>query len=202
MMGHDEVNLLVLPYAVLWLVFPPWRLAGVPVRMMIMVQLVAAIMAAGGVHALVSSTWKWKRPALAAILVWVVFDYLPVPTRVTDPAMPPYVAALRDLPAGAVLDLASNGPLALYYQTAHEKPIAFGYISRTPTSVDADDQALAAMILRGDWDRIAAERHFTYIVKREHAAEVMVRGLNDAPLPDIDETRRIYSESGVSIYRF
>lgn len=202
LMGHDQVNLLVLPYAVLWLVFPPWRLAGVPVRMMIMVQLVAAIMAAGGVQALVSSTWKWKRPALAAILVWVLFDYVPVPMRVTDPAMPPYVAALRDLPAGAVLDLASNGPLALYYQTVHEKPIAFGYISRTPTSVDADDQALAAMIRRGEWERIAAERHFTYIVKRGHAAEVMVRGLNDAPLPDIDETRRIYSEHGVSIYRF
>ena len=201
-MGHDDVNLLVLPYAVLWLLFPPWRLAGVPVRMMIMVQLVAALMAAGGVQALMSSTWKWKRAALAAVLAWVLFDYLPVPTRVTNPAMPSYVAALRDLPAGAVLDLASNGPLALYYQTVHEKPIALGYISRTPTSVDADDQALAAMILRGDWDRLAAERHFTYVVKRERAAEVMVRGLNGAPLPDIDETRRIYSDDGVSIYRF
>ncbi|MFA5908652.1 MAG: hypothetical protein WC815_07740 [Vicinamibacterales bacterium] len=202
MMGHDDVNLLVLPYAVLWLVFPPWRLAGVPVRMMIMVQLVASIMAAGGVQALLTSTWKWRRPALAVILAWVVFDYVPAPLRLTETAMPPYVAVLRELPSGAVLDLASNGPLALYYQTVHEKPIAFGYISRTPTSVDAADQALAGMIRRGEWARIAAEHHFTYIVKRERAAEVMVRGLDGAPLPDIDDARRIYSDHGVSIYRF
>lgn len=202
MMGHDEVNLLVLPYAVLWLVFPPWRLAGVPVRMMIMVQLVAAIMTAGGVHALWHSTWRWRRVAVAVALAWVTFDYLPVPTRLTSPAMPAYVAALRDLPRGAVLDLASNAPLALYYQTAHEKPIAFGYISRTPTSVDATDQALAGMILRGEWDRLTAEHGFTYVVKRTHAADVMVRGLNEQPLPAIDEARRIYQGDGVAIYRF
>ena len=116
--------------------------------------------------------------------------------------MPPYVSALRDLPRGAVLDLASNGPLALYYQTAHEHPIGFGYISRTPTSVDAVDQALADLILRGEWDRIAAEYHFTYVVKRDYAAEVMVRGLNQAPLPEIDASRLIYSADGVAIYRF
>ena len=202
MMGHDDVNLLVLPYAVLWLVFPPWRLAGVPVRMMIMVQLVVAIMAAGGIQALMTSTWRWRRPALALLLAWIVFDYLPIPARLTDPAMPPYVSALRDLPRGAVLDLASNGPLALYYQTAHEHPIGFGYISRTPTSVDAVDQALADLILRGEWDRIAAEYHFTYVVKRDYAAEVMVRGLNQAPLPEIDASRLIYSADGVAIYRF
>lgn len=202
MMGHDDVNLLVLPYAVLWLVFPPWRLAGVPVRMMIMVQLVAAIMAAGGIHALWHSTWRWRRPVMAVVLAWVIVDYLPVPTRLTDPAMPAYAAVLRDLPDGAVLDLASNGPLALYYQTAHEKPIAFGYISRTPTSVDAVDQALAAMILRGEWERLAAEYGYTYVVKRTRAADVMVRGLNEQPLPDIDEARRIYLDDGVAIYRF
>ena len=202
MMGYDEVNLLVLPYAVLWLVFPPWRLAGVPVRMMIMVQLVAAIMAAGGVQALMQSSWRWRRAAMALALAWLVFDYLPVPTRLTSPAMPPYVAALRDLPDGAVLDLASNGPLALFYQTEHEKPIAFGYISRTPTSVDATDQALAGMILRGEWDRLTAEHGFTYVVKRTRAADVMVRGLNEQPVPDIDEARRIYLDDGVAIYRF
>jgi len=202
MMGHDDVNLLVLPYAVLWLVFPPWRLAGVPVRMMIMVQLVAAIMAAGGVHALLHSTWRWRRPALVLLVAWIAFDYWPAPMRLTSPAMPAYVSALRSLPGGAVLDLASNGPLALYYQTAHEKPIAFGYISRTPTSVDVTDQALAGMILRGEWDRLTAVHGFTYVVKRTRAADVMVRGLNEQPLPDIDEARRIYLDDGVAIYRF
>ena len=32
-LGHDDVNLVVLPYAVLWLLFPPWRPAGAPLRM-------------------------------------------------------------------------------------------------------------------------------------------------------------------------
>lgn len=202
MMGHDDVNLLVLPYAVLWLVFPPWRLAGVPVRMMIMVQLVAAIMAAGGVRALASSSWPWRRPALAILLAWMVFDYLPIRSRLTADVMPQYVAALRDLPPGGVLDLASNAPLALYYQTAHEHPIGFGYISRTPNSVDVADQTLATMIRQGEWEQVATSYRFTYVVKREQAAEIMVRGLDHAPLPDIPIARRIYLEDGVAIYKF
>ena len=203
MMGHDDVNPLVLPYAWLWLLFPPWRLAGVPVRMMVMVQLAASVLAAGGVGALLTSSWKWKRLGLAAVLAWIVFDYLPAPATVTDPSVPAYVGVLRDLPDGAVLDIASNGPQALYYQTVHEKPIAFGYISRTPTSVDAADQALAALIREGRWDQIARDHHFRYIVTRGgRAAEVMVRGLDGVTLPEIDESRRIYSGDGVSIYRF
>ena len=203
MMGHDDVNPLVLPYALLWLLFPPWRLAGVPVRMMIMVQLAVSVMAAGGVHALLASTWKWKRVAFAAVLAWIVFDYVPTPARVTDPAVPAYVGVLRDLPYGAVLDLASNGPQALYYQAIHEKPIAFGYISRTPVSVDAADQALAAQILNGRWEDLARDHQFRYVITRgPRAADVMVRGLNEAALPGIDEARRIYTGDGVSIYEF
>ena len=30
----------------------------------------------------------------------------------------------------------------------------------------------------------------------------MVRGLNEQPVPDIDEARRIYLDDGVAIYRF
>lgn len=203
MMGHDDVNPLVLPYALLWLLFPPWRLAGVPVRMMIMVQLAVSVVAAGGVHALLASTWKWKRVACAAVLAWIVFDYVPTPARVTDPAVPAYVGVLRDLPYGGVLDLASNGPQALYYQTIHEKPIAFGYISRTPVSVDAADQALAAQILTGRWEDLARDHHFRYVITRgPRAADVMVRGLNEAALPGIDEARRIYTGDGVAIYEF
>jgi hypothetical protein len=58
------------------------------------------------------------------------------------------------------------------------------------------------MILRGEWDRLTAEHGFTYVVKRTRAADVMVRGLNEQPLPDIDEARRIYLDDGVAIYRF
>ena len=201
-MGHENVNILVLPYAFLWLLFPPWRLAGVPLRMMVMVQLVAAIVAAGGFQALLSSTWRWKRAAAAGVLALVAFDYLPAPARLTDPAVPAYVEALEKLPDGAVLDLASNAPQALYYQTVHRKPIAFGYIARTPTSVDVADLDLARLIVDGQWEQLARDYHFRYIVKGRRAADVMMRGVSEAQLADIDPARQIHSSDGISIYEF
>jgi hypothetical protein len=116
--------------------------------------------------------------------------------------MPEWVAKLESLPDGAVLDLASNAPLALYYQTAHHKPIAFGYISRTPTSVDEQDQRLAALIKTGNWDMVSKEYAFAYVVKGDRSADVMTRGLNDVALPAIDEGRRVYTDGTVSIYQF
>jgi hypothetical protein len=201
-MGHQDVNLLVLPYAVLWLLFPPWRLAGVPLRMMVMVQLVAAIMAAGGIQALLTSASRWKHAMVAAFLAFLVVDYLPMPMRLTSPRVPAYVDALKNLPDGAVLDLASPAPQALYYQTVHQKPMAFGYVSRIPTSVDRADQALANAIVEGRWEEIARQYQFRYVVKTRQAADLLVRGLNGAPLADIDPARQIFTGDGVSIYQF
>lgn len=200
--GHDDVNLLVMPYAVVWLLFPPWRLAGVPLRMMVMVQLVAAIMAAGGLRALLASSWRWRHCAAAAALVVVTVEYLPATARLTDPAMPAYVSFLRNQPDGAVIDLASHSPWSLYYQTVHEKPIAFGYISRTPASVDRQDRALAALIVAGNWEQAARNYKFTYVVRTPRSADIMVPGLNDTPLAEIDPARRIYRDDRVEIYRF
>ncbi len=202
LMGYERVNLLVLPYAVLWLVFPPWRLAGVPVRMMVMVQLAAAILAAGGFQALLASGWRWRRVAAAGVLAMITVEYLPAPMRLTDPAVPAYVTTLAGLPDGAVIDLAADAPLALYYQTIHHKPIAFGYISRTPASVDGADKTLAALILNGEWDRATREFGFTYVVKGERSADVMVPGLPGVPLVPIDSSRRIYRDERVSIYKY
>lgn len=201
LMGHDHVNLLVLPYAVLWLIFPPWRLAGVPLRMMVMVQLAAAVLAAGGWHAL--GTSRHRRSALmAVILTLIAIEYLPFPLQVTPPVVPSYVDALARLPDGAVIDLASNGPQALYYQTVHHKPIAFGYISRTPASVDRADMALASLIREGAWDDAARLNGFRYVVWRERAADVMIRGLDQAALSRITSVREVFRDGDVAIYQF
>lgn len=202
MMGYDDVNPLVLPYAVLWLIFPPWRLAGVPLRMMVMVQLAAAVLAAAGWQALMESQHRRKALVAAVLLTAITIEYLPYPLRVTPVDMPSYVHALKSLPDGAVLDLASNGPQALYYQTMHEKPIGFGYISRTPTSVDLADQALARLILDGAWEDAARLNNFRYVVKRDRAAEVMMRGVDHAPLAPIDPSREVFRDGDVAIYRF
>jgi hypothetical protein len=202
MMGHDRVNPLVLPYAVLWLVFPPWRLAGVPLRMMVMVQLATAVLAAAGWQALITSPHRLRRMIAAVLLVAIAIEYLPYPQAVTPAEVPSYVTALKTLPGGAVIDLASHGPQALYYQSVHEKPIAFGYISRTPTSVDQADMALARLILDGSWEEAARTGGFHYVVKRDRAAEVMIRGLDLAVLPPIDRSREVFREGDVAIYRF
>jgi len=198
-MGRDDVNWLALPYAWLWVLFPPWRLAGVPVRMMVMVQLVAAVLASAGVRAMLAERRGWL---LAAALLVTAIEYWPAPMRLTDPAVPAYVEELRDLPGGAVLDLASNAPLAMYYQTIHGKPIAFGYISRTPASVDAQDQELAALIRAGQWDTAASRFGFRYVVARDRAADVMVRGVTDVVLPPIAVDRRRSLSGDVAIYEF
>ena len=95
------------------------------------------------------------------------------------------------MPAGAVIDLASNGPQALYYQTVHEKPLAFGYISRTPTSVDQADLALARLIVDGAWDDAVRTNGFRYVVRRDRAAQVMIRGLDGVPGTDRSGARGV-----------
>jgi hypothetical protein len=182
-------------------VFPPWRLAGVPLRMMVMVQLAAAVLAAAGWSAMQLKTTR-SRVLGAALLALIAIEYWPYPLPLTQPAVPSYVSALKSLPPGAVLDLASNGPQALYYQTVHEHPIAFGYISRTPTSVDKADVALTQQILSGSWDTATQQHGFRYVIKRDRAAEIMMRGLDHAPLPPIDARREVFRDGDVAIYRF
>lgn len=201
-MGRDDVNPLALPYAIAYVLFPPWRLAGVPLRMMVMVQLAAAVLATVGWQALITHANR-RRIMLAVVLLFVItIEYLPYPQQVTPSAVPRYVEVLTKLPEGAVLDLASNAPQALYYQTVHQKPIGFGYISRTPTSVDNADLALAALIAAGRWEELAAQSKFRYVVKRDVAADVMMRGVSNQPLPPIDRSREVFREGDVAIYGF
>lgn len=200
--GRPDVNLLVLPYAVLWVIFPPWRLAGVPARMMVMVHLVAALITAGGIQALLDATSRWRRMAVAAVIGVVILDLLPMPLGMTQPEVPAYVQELKRLPDGAVLDLASDAARALFYQTIHEKPIVFGYVSRLPRSLFDSEQLLVRAILDGRWESVANDYKVKYVVKRARAAEMMVMNLNGAPLPEIDASRRVYQDADVSIYAF
>ena len=126
--------------------------------------------AVAGCHALLTSTGRWARAGAAAVLVLITFEYLPIRFPTTAPPVPAYVEELRRLPDGAVLDLASNASVTLYYQTLHQKPQAFGYISRTPTSVGERDAALAALIRAGEWEQIARDYGFRYIVKGQRSA--------------------------------
>jgi hypothetical protein len=198
-----EVNPILLPYAVLWMVFPPIRMSGVPLRMMVMVQLVAAIFVAAGFCALLKMRSPWKYAAATVFLAALTFEYLPAPIPLTKPECPAYIEALKNFPDGAVLDLSSSSTWALYYQTVHQKKMGFGHICRTTASVGRQVQAVSDLILDGKWEQLVRDYHFTYIVK---SSRVSSDGIGNLPLgthlPEIAAGELVFNADGVSIYRF
>jgi hypothetical protein len=200
-----EVNPLLLPYAVLWLVFPPLRLSGVPIRMMVMVQLVAAILVAVGITALMKKRSPLRYGMLAAFLAAALFEYLPAPIPLTKPSHPGYVESLKALPDGTLLDLVSPSTWALYYQTVHHKKMAFGYTARTPRSVRRRDEALTALILDGRWDRIARDYRVAYVVKGSGIPDTPVPVTATLPagtaLPGIAAEKTVFSGDSAALYR-
>jgi hypothetical protein len=53
--------------------------------------------------------------------------------------------------------------LQLYDQVLDGQPLAFGYISRTPTSVANDDARLSAAIAAHDYSRLCHQYQFRYL---------------------------------------
>jgi hypothetical protein len=130
-----------MPYSVAARLFPLFKLAGVPVRMMVMTMLASSV-----ALSLILSKLHTKKPlhilAFTAIALFLFIEAWPTPLPSTRAITPKHIAFLRDLPDGSVYDTASSRTYALYFQTIHEKPIVGGYISRVPYSVDNKDAAL------------------------------------------------------------
>jgi hypothetical protein len=163
-MGKD-VAFPLLPYALAWVAFPPLRLSGVPVRMMVIVQLVAAIVAAAGIAMLLERTRARSRYLVTALLAVLLFEYLPAPIPVTPMPIPGYVKFLNGLDEdGAVYDDFTNPTQALADQTFHERPIAYGYLTRTPASVAAREAELRRVAAAGDYQRLCTQYGFRYLV--------------------------------------
>lgn len=153
-----------LPYRILRLVIPPLKLTGVPVRMVAMVFLSCAVIAANSLKWMFEGR-KWTRMAAAAIIVLMVLEYLPKPMSQAPTAVPDYVIRLAHLPGkGAVLDLAVGGAETMYNQTVHGKPLVFGYISRVPRSVLRKDVAFSMVLARADYQKLCHDYGIEYIV--------------------------------------
>ncbi|HEX5501538.1 MAG TPA: hypothetical protein VFW96_02880, partial [Thermomicrobiales bacterium] len=153
----------LMPYALLARAFPPLRLAGMPVRMVVLVQLGAAMICALGLPALWRAGPRW-RALTALLLALAVVEYLPAPLPESHPAPPPYLAVLQARPDHlAVLDTATDQYRALYYQTLHGRPLAFGYVSRLPASVAARDAALMDLVRARRYDALA-RAGFGYLI--------------------------------------
>ncbi len=156
-----------MPYAWLEAAIPPVKLSGCPVRMTVMVALALSVLCACGLSAVM------KAPRGVAIGVSVVFalgmivELWPTPQATYAVAdVPHWVYVLRDLPekGAAVTQTKEGDGQVLYFQTIHNRPIAFGYISRVPASVNEADGKLIQAFRARDWRRVREELGFAYVV--------------------------------------
>jgi hypothetical protein len=162
---------LFLPYALLQSIFPPLALSGVPIRMIVMVVLSGAVIAAFAFKLLLAGRGMHRLAAgvLAALLV---VEYLPRPIPTLRVDVPGYVKVLRDLPGeDGVVDMAAPPGVALLYQTIHQKPLALGYpIARLPRSVEAEDRQLVELLQRAEFERLWPDYGLRYVVSADAAA--------------------------------
>ena len=184
--GGHEIHLPLTPYTVLAKIIPGVSLGGMPVRMVVMAILAASVLAAMGFGELLC---RKGSPAFVAILLLVlVFEYLPGPLPARANPLPDFVRELKKLPDGAIYDVRSSKFHALYYQTIHQRPMAFGYISRPSASVDAKSKELRQVFESGDYARLYREYGFRYLI------------LPGAMNPVADLGQPLYQDNDAQIY--
>ena len=139
--------------------------------------LCAAVISAIGFRLLFRGSRAAK--AFAAVLVAFLFiEYLPKRIPQTLVPVPEYVRVLKNLPGNdGVLDIVANPALnhfydaapslSMFFQTVHEKPLAFGYLARIPRTVEQKDNELAAAIRNERFDRLWPDYHLRYVVSED-----------------------------------
>ena len=185
-----EVPFIGLPYELFEMVFPPVKASGAPVRMMVMTMLSAGVISAMGFKVLFRES-RGKRLLVGLLLMTIIIEYLPKPIPASKIAIPPYVNFLKDLPdTKGIVDTTAEPRLALYYQTIHEKPMAFGHVSRIPASVNVKDQKLRQLI-----------RDKQYVsLYRDYNIRYLVTDADTDILAEYPSIRMLYHDSKVKLY--
>lgn len=155
----------LMPYTLMEITLPFLKLSGVPIRMVVMVILSASVLSAVAVKALIKNFPRQIFFTFTVIILLFV-ESLPGSLPFTSTDTPEYVTALAELPNdGGVIDLAApTKHLQLYYQTKYRKPLVFGYVARTPSSIVEKDRGLIRAINRGEYVRLWNEYRVRYIV--------------------------------------
>jgi len=178
-----------LPYALLEILFPPLKLGGVPVRMMIVPVLAASVILAAGFEGLFAGR-PLKKIAASALVGLLIFEFIPSPMPATPARTAPYALALKALPGpGGLIDLAASPSWAMYNQTIHGKPLAFGYIARIPSSVERQNARILGSLQAGDWSGLKKGFGFRYVA---------VSG--PLPGPDRGALDVVFSDGATRIY--
>lgn len=176
---------LLLPYDYLARLLPILKIAGVPIRMMVMVVLATAVMAAVGTVYLEKNYPRTKR-LLIIILAIVVIDSLPSPLYSQELEVSPHALAIRDASApGAVIDTYSSPEYYVYDQTIHGKPLVLGSLAKLPLSVSQTKKAKEQLIEEQDFWTL----HHTFQV------DYLVSG--DRDIPDLDI---LYQDEELTVY--
>jgi len=130
---------------------------------------------------------------VALLLVVLVFEYLPGPLPARENPLPDFVRELKKLPEGAVYDARSSKFHALYYQTVHQRPMAYGYIARVSKSVETKSDELRRAFQMGDYEKLYREYGFRYLILPGNMNLVAALGAplyqdNDAQIYDLSKT--------------
>jgi hypothetical protein len=181
----------LMPYALLEKILPFLKLSGVPVRMVVMVTLSTSVLSAMALT-LISKSPRGRIFALFMVALLFI-EYLPKSLPATPTGFPNYVTVLANLPNdGGVLDKAAPTKyLQLYYQTIHHKPLVFGYVARTPSSVAEKDKGLNRAINRENYAALWDVYRVRYIV----TGDVIEY---DNPYTSVE---LVYQDDEVNIYR-
>jgi len=136
-----------------------------------------------------------KKIFIIILLGVLVFETLPRPLPATKIEVPDYITALAGLPNdGGVVDLVTNDlTLPLYYQTIHGKPIAFGYVSRLPSSVSVKEVALTKTITDQDYGKLWDTYHIRYIITHD-----ILQAQASEPYMTL---KTVYDQNDIRIYR-
>jgi hypothetical protein len=212
--GKEISGAFPMPYTIFGKIFPLLRLAGVPVRMIVMTSLSAAIISAMGVKLLLRNISRRNLLFLSGLLLMLGVEYMPKAIPLTRVPVPQYVHVLKKLPGNkGVIDIIPEAGTALFYQTIHEKPMTFGYIARIPTSVYAEYDRLIARINEifnihtsinsADWKLMESLRdELITLLKKKYRVRYLV------VYPDIqihsscNKINLVYHDSMVNIYDF
>lgn len=157
-----EVGSIIMPYTFFEFIGQSLSI-GTPIRFMIIVILCISIICAYGFAYLFKSTASHRLIAYIFIIVLFI-EYLPRNITLSDMSIPGYVQFIKNLPdKNGLIDLVAPYPsLSMFYQTFHEKPIQFGYISRIPLRTITANMPIFGYIQNYDYRVLREKYKFRY----------------------------------------
>ena len=162
---------LSLPYSLLNTLVPPLRTSGVPIRFVVMTVLGASLLCAFATRRLLEGK-PAKKAFLIALLALAVVETLPGGMPTTTLEIAPYAIFLKSQPPGGVVDAWASESQSMYFQTAHEKPLAFGYVSRLPTRLSNEMIKMRKALKDGAFEVLRATYLVRYVVLRKDDSRV------------------------------